>query len=155
MDFSPDIVVTTPGESTVHMVVEVKLSDTVDRDAAAQQLKHYMLRVGSPAGILVTRNAVAIFRDTFRTDSAESIEHVATILTSDIPELQSFAAGVNKDPVAFEDAVQDWLVQLRYRFVQGYMRGVDSRVAEHVMPALVNGEIRAGVPRPRVQSALG
>jgi hypothetical protein len=153
MDFSPDIVVTTPGESKVHLVVEAKLRASVDRDVLTQ-LKRYMLRMRSAVGLLVTRNVVTILRDTFQSDSEDSIQEVATILTADIPELQSFAAGLSTDPVAFEDAVQDWLVQLRYRLVQGYARGVDPKVAEHVMPALATGEIRAGGPRP-VRSAVG
>jgi hypothetical protein len=147
MDFSPDIIVTTPGESQVHLVVEAKLWATVEQNVVAQ-LKHYMLRMRSPLGLLVTRDAVKIFRDAYLSESEDSIQEVETLLTADIPELQPFAAGLNKDPVAFEDAVQDWLVQLRYRLIQGYARGVDPKVAEHVMPALATGEIRAAGPRP-------
>lgn len=153
MEFEPDIVVTMPGESRAFLVVEAKLLSQDRRDVATP-LKHYMLRMRSPAGLLVTRDMVTIFRDTFRGDSEDSIEEVGSVPTAKIPELQPFAAGLKTDPVAFEDAVQDWLVQLRYRLVHGYARGVDPIVAEHVMPTLATGEIRAGGPR-QTRSAAG
>ncbi len=53
VDFEPDIVVTSPGESSAHLVVEAKLGAEHDRNVVAA-LKHYMLRMRSPAGILVT-----------------------------------------------------------------------------------------------------
>jgi hypothetical protein len=149
MQFEPDIVVTIPGESRPYLVVEAKLQPHM-----TAPLKHYMLRMRSPAGLLVTRDLVTILRDTFRGDSEDSIEEVGAIPTSKIPELQPFAAGLRTDPVAFEDAVQEWLVQLRNRLVHGYARGVDPILAEHVMPALAAGEIRAGGPRP-TRSAAG
>ena len=45
MQFEPDIVVTSPGESRPSLVVEAKLQSHV-----AAPLKHYMLRMRSPAG---------------------------------------------------------------------------------------------------------
>lgn len=152
MDFGADIVVTSPGEAKVHLVVEVKLREHADA-ATIHQLKHYMFRTGAPSGLLVTRSTVTVLRDTFHARSEGSIQVVKTIATSSIPELQPFAAGLGTDPAAFEDAVQDWLVQLRCRLVEGYARGVDPVLAEHVMPALAAGEIRAGGPRRLTRAA--
>lgn len=108
-----------------------------------------MLRMRIPTGLLVTPEAVSIYSDTFRSESEKSIQQVAAVRTADIPELQTFAAGLNRDPIAFEDAVQSWLVQLRNRLVHGYASGVDPILAEHLMPALAMGEIRAAGPRRR------
>lgn len=153
MSFQPDIVVASPGQSSAHLVVEVRLRAEDNRNASAA-LKHYMLRMRSPTGILVTRDRVSIFRDSFQSDSEQSVQEVGAIPTSRIPELQSFAMGLSTDPVAFEDAVQSWLVQLRNRMVHGFATGVDPILGEHVMPALAMGEIRAGGPRS-VRSAAG
>jgi hypothetical protein len=144
VNFQPDIVVASPGQE--HLVVEVRIKDSPD---VADALKHYMLRMRSPTGILVTPTRISIFRDTFRSNAESSIDVVGAIVTSDVAELQPFASGVNRDPMAFESAVQHWLSELRNRLVHGYARGVDPILAEHVMPALTMGEIRAGGPRPR------
>jgi len=102
-----------------------------------------------PTGLLVNTDLVAIFRDTFRDYSAESIERAGSIETSKFPELQPFSSGRNQNPVAFEDAVQQWLVELRNRYVHGRLRGSEAHklILEHVIPALLAGEIRAAGPR--------
>jgi hypothetical protein len=153
MDSGPDILVKSPDESTALLIVEVKLGGTRARDLLTP-LKRLMLRMRSPVGLLVTGDAVTVLCDTFESDTEASINAVAEIPTLGIPELYRFAAGWATDPIAFEDAVQDWLVQLRNRLVHGYPSGADPILAEHVMPALAMGEIRAAGPRS-VRSAAG
>jgi len=63
--------------------------------------------------------------------------------------------GLNKDPVAFEDAVQQWLDGLQYRILNGFTHGEDANrlLVEHVLPALLKGEVRATGPRPTIRAA--
>ena len=150
MSFEPDVVVVSPGAA--HLIAEARLQRSQDADPA-EALRNYMLRMRVPAGMLVTPETVSIFRDTFRSESQQSIEQVAVLRTAEIPELQPFATGLNRDPIAFEDAVQAWLVHLRARLIEGDASGVDPVLAEHIVPALAMGEIRAAGPRRR--AAIG
>ena len=86
-----------------------------------------------PTGLLVTPLKISIFRDTFRDYTDASIEYVGGVETSRIEELEPFVRGINKDPIAFENAVQDWLSQLRNRYVAGHMRSVDPRFLDNVI----------------------
>jgi len=152
MGSGADIVVISPGEARVHLVVEVKLAAAPPGEGI-RQLKQYMFGMGASVGLLVTPAAIAILRDSFQGGSEESVQVVKTIPTTDVPELARFALGHSTDPLAFEDAVQGWLVQLRHRLVEGHARGVDPLLAEHLMPALTAGEIRAGGPRHASRAA--
>ena len=146
MDRQPDIVVASPHGGSVHLIVEVKLR-LHDSHAVERQVKQIMVRMRSPAGLLVTLNSIRIFRDTFKDYTEDSVIEVGTVQTESIPELESFAKGLKNDPIEFEDAVRSWLEVLRYRLMQGYGRGSDGIFAEHVMPALGLGEIRSAGPR--------
>ena len=149
VDRQPDIVVASPDEAAVHLVVEVKVG-THDVRATERQLKQIMLRMRAPVGLLVTPQQVRIFRDTFAGNGDESVIDEGSIPTSSIAELQSFALGYRREAFEFEEAVQEWLEGLRYRLTQGYGRGPDALLAKHVMPALSLGEIRPMGPRQRL-----
>jgi len=154
VSFHPDILVQAAWDPTARLIVEVKLSpSTTARDEA--QLKDHMARAGIPTGLLVNADSVAVFRDTFRDFSAASIERIGSISTSNFPELQVFLHGVGHKEVEFEAAVQRWLVELRERYVHGQLRGSDSHpmLLEHVIPALLSGEIRAAGPRSALRAA--
>jgi hypothetical protein len=145
VSFHPDILVKAEWDPTARLVVEVKSSSaTTERDE--EQLKGHMARAGIPTGLLVNTDLVAVFRDTFRDYSPSSIERVGSISTSKFPELQVSSHGKEVD---FEAAVQRWLVELRNRYVHGNLRGSDSDplILEHVIPALLSGEIRSAGPR--------
>lgn len=146
MQFQPDILVAAPGDSRVLLIVEAKLQPARSGDLSSA-LKQYMLSMRVPTGLLVTRDSVSILRDTFEGESESSIREVAEVPTRTIPELQPSLARAELSGAEFEDAVQSWLVQLRNRLVHGYARGTDPIFAEHIMPALAAGEIRAGGPR--------
>ncbi len=147
MGFGPDILVVSPDDLTTHMLVEVGESiSAADRE---RSLKHQMIRTGVPTGLLVTPTWLTIYRDTFTDYLDSSIQAVEQIPTSDIESLQPFAAGLRSSGADFEDAVQEWLAQLKYRLDEGFLRGSDLKpaVREHILPALRSGEIRASGPR--------
>lgn len=89
----------------------------------------------------------SIFRDIFHGGAEGSIREVGGVATAQIPELQAFSKGLNRNEVDFEAAVQGWLTHLQDRLIHGFARANDPVFAEHVMPALGLGEIRAGGPR--------
>jgi len=151
--YEPDLIVASPSDGTTRLVVETKLGG--DLGAAADALKGYMIRARVPSGLLVARDVVKVFRDSFRGYSPESIETVQTVPTSEIPELQAYASHLKNDPVDFEDTVYGWLDSLRYRAEHGFLRGSDSRFVNDVVPALVRGDIRVTGPRSVGHAALG
>lgn len=144
----------TSRDHTSYLVVEVKLLPSASPSDEVQ-LKAHMAGARIPTGLLVDMTFVAIFRDMFRDYSPASIERVGSIATSKFPDLQSFLLSGSRSEAGFEDAVQRWLIQLRNRYVHGYAQGFDSDplILEHVIPALLSGEIRAGGPRMSVGAA--
>ena len=58
MSYQPDILVVSPDDYTVHLVVEAKLVSGKD-EAAEMALKHTMMRMRAPTGILVTRDKIS------------------------------------------------------------------------------------------------
>jgi hypothetical protein len=114
-----------------------------------------MAKTRASTGILVGRDLISVFRDTFTDYSEDSIHPVGSIPTDRFPELHSFTAGLNRDPAAFEVAVRLWLDGLRYRFLKGFTSGADADtlLAEHILPVLLMGEIRSTGPRSPVRAA--
>jgi hypothetical protein len=155
VSYQPDILVVSPDDYTVHLVVEAKLVSGKD-EAAEMALKRTMMRMRAPTGILVTRDKISVFRESFTDYTEASIREVdGSIPTDKCPDLQPFATGFNRDPVAFEDAVQHWLDGLRYRLINGFTHGEDGNrlLVEHVLPALLQGEVRAAGPRSTIRAA--
>lgn len=146
MSFVPDILVVSPDEQTTHLLVEVGASSDGAREKA---LKHQMIRMRAPTGLVVTPQWITVYRDTFKSYSEDSIAQVGLVSTSEVEPLQAFSSGARAAGPAFEDAVQEWLVQLKYRLREGYLRGSDLKPVfrEHVLPALRSGQVRAAGPR--------
>jgi len=155
VSYQPDILVKAAGDPATYLVVEVKLtSDPRTVHEAESALKTYMAEAGIPTGMLVTPVQVRIYRDNFRGSPKESVEDVGDVVTGEIPELQKFAGQGSTDPIAFEDAVQDWLAGLQYRQANGFLRSGDHRhLTEHIGPSLTMGEVRAAGPRARLSAA--
>lgn len=143
MDPQADIVVVSPDESVTYLVVEATLMP--NEMEKARGLKRQMIRMRVPTGLLVTPRSVSIYRDSFKGYKEAAIEKKASLPTSEIPDLQRFANKSRVDPIAFEDAVQEWLTNLQYRSTHGYLKAGDLGAAlkEHVLPALSLGEVRA------------
>ncbi|WP_437294159.1 hypothetical protein WMF45_34540 [Sorangium sp. So ce448] len=152
MSFAPDILVTSRDGTSRSLVVEVKLS-IHDLQASEQQLKAYMVRHGYATGMLVTPDAVRIYRDTFASYEEGSVELVGAFSTAGV-----FEAGVAstiraiEEPglrgVQFEDEVQRWLEGLTNPSnLAALAPDLREAVEDHVVPALEQGEVRAAGPR--------
>ena len=156
MSSVPDIFVTSLRDHSVLLLVEVKLRSGVT-DWNFNYLKTSMSRLRVPTGMLVTQEKILILRDTFQDFSEASIKQVeGELLTRNFPELQAFAVGKSRDPAAFELAVQEWLENLQDNLRKGAYSGsaLDPLLAEHILPLLLEGEVRVSGPRYQ-KHALG
>lgn len=154
MSFEPDIIVTDEDSPRWRMVVEAKAC-LGDRKHAESTLKRYMLAMGAPLGLIVSPSHLAIYRDSFRDFSDDSIELVGDF---DIPA-DSFPSTIGRESrgeyvkraeagFAFEHDVQAWLEEIASSHeIHGFVPEARSALAEHVLPALSGGVIRAAGPR--------
>jgi hypothetical protein len=142
LDRGVDIVVTSPtGHRT--LVVEAKLNGPIE--GATTQLRDYMRAVGAEVGLVVVRDRIRILRETYRGEP--SIQTVG-----EFPIQQADHLADARDPVDFEDRIQQWLEALRDH-EQTAAPPLLAALTEHVLPALVEGTVRAA--RPRTRQAAG
>jgi len=148
MPAQADIIVTSPDSTEVNLVVEAKLRFP-DFAAAERQLKHYMLQIRCPLGILISPERLWIYRDQFTSNSEESIERLGEFATAGLVPFQP--ASSITDPkaaaAAFEDAVQDWLESLPSSNTRGLERKLRSAIDHYIVPAIENGIVGAAGPR--------
>jgi len=148
MPAQADIIVTTPDSTEVNLVVEAKLRFT-DFPEAERQLKHYMLQVRCPLGILISQERLWIYRDRFTSNSEESIERLGEFGTAGlVPFLPVPAMADPKAAAAtFEDAVQDWLESLPTSNTRELEPKLRSVIDHYIVPAIENGIVGAAGPR--------
>ena len=144
MSFDADILVVAPG-GRIHLVAETKPSlSPAEREASAAALKHYMVSMRCPVGLLVTRETLGLFRDRYTDYTAESVEEVGEFMTTEIESLRAA-----RDPVELEQAVRDWLEDLPSSSARSRLpTDLREAIEEYVLPALEEGEVRASGPRP-------
>ncbi len=154
MNFAPDIIVTDEDSPRLRIVVETKLGDGREKQNEAA-LKNYMLGMSAPLGLIVTPTHLSIYRDSFIDFSNESVKLVSEL---DLPAglFPSTMAGESfsqraRSPEAgflFERDVQQWLEAMASgRDIGGLAPEAQEALAEHVLPALIGGVIRAAGPR--------
>lgn len=151
MSFEPDIIVTEPDSARISMVVETKLRESLLR-ARESQLRRYMVEMRAPVGLIISRDKMAIYRHSYRSDSEDAVHLVGTF---NLPEAW---LGMNGDQLGsgttaavefqFERAVQRWLEQLAsYPTLTGFSPEAAEALSENVLPALATGVVRAAGPR--------
>lgn len=122
MAFSPDIIVTGgTGEDTprILLMAEAKRYPTIRKEDEFQ-LKSYMVHMRCPIGLLVTPNAIEVFRDTYTAHSESSVERVGSFPAPTdwdifrVPHHGSSGQGASDTNLGFqfEEAVKFWLEQL-------------------------------------------
>ena len=152
MSLAPDILVTSRDGTSRSLVVEVKLS-THDLQTSEQQLKVHMVRYGCPTGMLVTPDAVRIYRDTFTSYEEGSVELVgafsmASVFEADVASTIRATEEPTMRAFQLEDAVQRWLEGLTNPSnLAALAPDLREAVEDHVVPALEQGEVRAAGPR--------
>jgi hypothetical protein len=148
MPAQADIIVTSPDSTEVNLVVEAKLRFT-EFPEAERQLKHYMLQVRCPLGILISPERLWIYRDRFTSNSEDSIERLGEFGISGLLPLQPVSAMA--DPraaaAAFEDAVQEWLESLPASNTRELEAPLRSAIDHYIVPAIENGIVGAAGPR--------
>jgi len=154
MGFEPDIVVHSRDGFDRFLVVEAKwqLADE-DIATAEHELKRYMTGYRYPIGVMITPDTLRLYRDTFLSADASSVERVgeysmvgvldpdvlSTVRVIEQPQLRAFR---------LEDAVQSWLSTLNDPMAVNILpSGLREAVEEHIVPAVMQGEVRAAGPR--------
>jgi hypothetical protein len=148
MPAQADIIVTSPDSTDVNLVVEAKLRFT-DFPQAERQLKHYMLQVRCPLGILISPERLWIYRDRFTSNSEESIEQLGEFGTAGlVPFLPVPAmADPKAAAAAFEDSVQEWMESLPTSNTRELDPKLRSAIDHYIVPAIENGIVGAAGPR--------
>jgi len=141
MPFEPDIVVTTPGESGVTLVVDVKttLPDPTETELG---LKKYMYMRPCSTGLLITPDRLWLYEDRYTSRSPESVELVGKFDLEHVWEDPP-----PKQETRFETFVQRWLEDLSRHQAEHLPKDLRNAVREYILPAVEHGEIRAAHPR--------
>ena len=139
MEFSPDILITTP--EGVTLVVEAKVT-LPNLERTEQDLKRYMFQMQCRIGLLITPDRMWLYRDFYTTRSPQSVQRVgeydAKLLWQQPPPSQDGQ---------FEIFVQQWLEYLPAQPTQELPKELREALLEYVLPAVTSGEVRAAHPR--------
>jgi hypothetical protein len=144
MAFTPDVIVTTDySPATIALVAEAK-DATANLDDAALPLKHYMLQMSCPVGIIFTPRILRIYKDRFLERSENSIELVGDFPTHELLRAWQPVPGAE---LAVESALINWLDDLART---GEVRVSDPRlksaVDEYILPAVSGGRVSIAHP---------
>src|SRR6266511_5492031 len=154
MPFAPNILVVARDATSIALVVDVELR-IADLPTTEEQLKRYMVHTRCPVGMLVTPEKLRLYRDTYTGYNEDSIKRVGEFSMSGVldPHL-AFplrAPGMSAGrPFQLEEAVQAWLEGLARESVASTLPSqLREAVEEYIVPALMQGEVRAAGPRWR------
>lgn len=141
MAFQPDILVTSPDEPRVSLVIEAKVSlPNLERTEA--QLKEYMVRMQCPLGMLVTPERMWLYRDSYISRNADSIQRIG--------EYKIKSLWLEPPPTQgplFEAFVQHRIEDLAKTPSQGLPNDLRDALQEYVLPAVTGADVRAAHPR--------
>ena len=153
MPFSPDIVVTSP-DARILLIAEAKRRPEILREDEAE-LKSYMIHMKCPIGLLVTPDAIEVFRDRYTGRSEASVERVETFAAPTaweifrVPHQGSTAKEASRTQLAlrFEEIVRNWLERLgssSWTDLDEFPKETKEALQEYVLPALTEGVVRSG-----------
>jgi hypothetical protein len=137
--FQPDIIVT--GPDGVMLVVEAKAS-LPNLELSEELLKRYMSGMQCPTGVLITPEHIWVYRDLYTTRTPQSIQRVGDFDTKGL-----WRQSPPAEATLFEVFVQQWLERLAQQPAQELPANVSRTFREYVVPAVMNGEVRAAHPR--------
>jgi len=144
MASTPDVIVTADySPATIVLVAEAKEA-TGNLDEAALPLKHYMLQMSCPVGIIFTPQVLRIYKNRFLGRSEDSIQMVGDFPSSELFKSRQPAAGVES---ALKSALIQWLDELA---ATGQVRVNDPRlklaIGEYILPAVSGGFVSIAHP---------
>ena len=141
MAFRPDILVTSPDEPRVTLVIEAKVH-LQDFDRTEAELKQYMVGMQCPLGMLITPDRMWLYRDSYTTRAPDSIQRVGEFniksLWREPPPGQE---------TRFEAFVQQRLEELAKTPTHGLPSDLRDALREHILPAITTGNVHAAHPR--------
>lgn len=141
MAFQPDILVISPDEPRVTLVIEAKVHLS-DLDRTEAELKQYMVGMQCPIGMLITPERMWLYRDSYTTRAPDSIQRVGEYnvesLWREPPPVQG---------ARFEAFVQERLEDLAKTPAQDLPSDLRDALREYILPAITAGNVRAAHPR--------
>jgi len=144
MAFEPDIVVTGPEGSEIALVVEVKMNFRRLEDSE-RQLKLFMTAMGAPVGALVTPDRLWLYRDEYLSWREDSITKVGEF---DVRNIFHFQPSGASSELEFERFVQSWIERLpKESSLRELPPDLRAAAQMYIVPAVSQGEVRAGHPR--------
>jgi hypothetical protein len=111
-------------------------------ELSEEQLKRYMSGMQCPTGVLITPDHIWVYRDLYTTRTPQSIQRIGDFDTKGLWQ-QSPPA----ETTLFEVFVQQWLERLAQQPAQELPPNIRGTFREYVVPAVMNGEVRAAHPR--------
>jgi hypothetical protein len=157
MPFSPDIIVTGEDTPRILLAAEAKLFRPISPEDVSR-LKTYMLQMRCPIGLLVTPDAIELFRDTYTAHSENSVEHIASLPSPKTWHSFKGTHRASNDPelaFQFEQAVKSWLEELgsaTSAFLGESPKETRETLTDYVLPALAQGVVRSTGPRASLTS---
>lgn len=144
MVFIPDVIVTTDySPATIALVAEAKGHGT-NLDEAAIQLKHYMLQMSCPVGIIFTPQVLQIYKDRFLGRAIDSIELVGAFPAGQLFNARAPSAGA-ESPV--ESALFEWLDELAHTGQMPVSNpALKSAIDQYILPAISGGRVSFAHP---------
>ena len=123
------------------LAVEAKAS-LPDLKLSEEQLKRYMSGMQCPMGVLITPEHIWVYRDLYTTRTPHSIQRIGDFDTKGLWQQPPPA-----EAKLFEVFVQEWLERPAQQPTQELPANISGIFREYVMPAVMNGEVRAAHPR--------
>jgi hypothetical protein len=135
--FQPDIIVT--GSDGITLVAEAKVS-LPNLERTEEQLRHYMIGMQCPTGMLITPQRMWVYRDLY--SSPPNVERIGEFDMSNVWQRRP-----PTDAASFELFVQQWLERLTQQPTKNLPRKVAEALREYIVPAVASGDVRAAHPR--------
>lgn len=146
----PDIIVTSADSPRVLIAVEAKLEHKAT-ESAIQQLRHYMIKMSCPVGLLVLPEELYMYRNRYTGTDEKTIDEIGHYRLGDAFQAFAQVSAEQSDKTKghmFENYVQHWLEHLtRNGEIEKLPAELKDALETHVVPALESGVVRAAGPR--------
>jgi hypothetical protein len=146
----PDIIVTSADSPRV-LIAVAALLDNRALESATHQLRHYMVKMSCPVGLVVLPEELYLYRNRYTGADEKAIDEIAHYQLGNV--FQMFAhLSAGKPPVTkgdlFESYVQEWLEHLpNSSELERLPAELKDALETHIVPVLENGTVRATGPR--------
>src|SRR5436305_3357344 len=150
----PDILVTSADSPQTLIAVEARL-DRKALENAIPRLRHYMVKMSCPVGLLILPDELYIYRNRYTGTEENAIEQIGRYKVEAFQQFVGIAAEhVSKARGRlFESYVQQWLEHLpKSDDIRRLAPDLKDALETYVVPALESGVVRAAGPREQWSS---